>query len=348
MGTLSREDCMQRPTIAMICLVLIAGLGLTGAAPPPSTSPPSTPPAPPAPAPGGLAIAPGAVVTPPDPTQPSKTLGLAADAAARLTLPVMVDGQGPFDFVIDTAAERTVLSRELAAAAHLPEGPKIVVRGAAGDEDAPSAAVRALRVGERTIRDVDAPLLAAADLGAAGMLGIDALKDQHVVLDFEHHRMTSSHSRKDPEEAGAIVVRGQYRFGQLILVDAHIRNVVVYVILDTGAQTSIGNDVLRRMLTTGDPARDQFLSTKVISVTGQTVPADYEIIPSLEIGSLEVKHLPLAFARLHTFEIYGLGNRPALLLGMDILGKFRRVTIDFKRREVSFSTFGSPLPFIQR
>lgn len=330
---------MQRPTVAMIWPILLAGLALTGAAPPPPAPPPS---------PGGLAIAPGAVVTPPDPTQPPETLKLAADAASRLTLPVMVDGQGPFDFVIDTAAERTVLSREVAAAAHLPDGPRIVVRGAAGDEDTPTAAVRALQVGERTIRDVDAPLLAEADLGAAGMLGIDALKDQHIVLDFEHHRMTSSHSRKDPDEEGAIIVRGQYRFGQLILVDAHIRNVVVYVILDTGAQTSIGNDVLRRLLTTGDPAKDQFLSTKVISVTGQTVPADYEIIPSLEIGSLEVKNLPLAFARLHTFEIYGLGNRPALLLGMDILGKFRKVTIDFKRREVSFNRFGTATTFIRR
>jgi hypothetical protein len=160
--------------------------------------------------------------------------------------------------------------------------------------------------------------------------------------------MTSSRSRRDPEDAGAIIVRGQYRFGQLILVDAHIRNVVVYVILDTGAQSSIGNDVLRRMLTTGDPVRDRFLSTQVISVTGQTVPADYEIIPSLEIGSLEVKNLPLAFARLNTFGIYGLSNRPALLLGMDILGKFQRVTIDFKRREVSFSRYGSPSSFVRR
>jgi hypothetical protein len=33
---------------------------------------------------------------------------------------------------------------------------------------------------------------------------------------------------------------------------------------------------------------------------------------------------------------------------MDILGKFQRVTIDFKRREVSFSRYGSPSSFVRR
>ena len=318
---------MQRRILAAVAL---AGLCLAGAG---RAAPPKTV--------DGLAIAPGPSSPDAEPPKPAETLRLAADAASRLTLPVMVDGQGPFDFVIDTAAERTVLSRELAATAHLPAGPAILVRGAAGDETEATAAVRSLQVGERTVRDVDAPLLAAADLGAAGMLGVDALKDQHIVLDFQHHRMTSSRSRnrRDAEDASAIVVRGQYRFGELILVDAYIRNVVVYVILDTGAQTSIGNPALRRMLTTGDPAADRFVDTKVISVTGQTVPAEYKVISALNIGALTVRNLPLAFARLHTFDIYGLTDRPALLLGMDILGKFRRVTIDFKQREVDFGLY---------
>ncbi len=316
---------MQRRILAAVAL---AGLCLAGAGRA----------APPKPA-DGLAIAPAPPAPDTDPLKPAETIRLAADAASRLTLPVMVDGQGPFDFVIDTAAERTVLSRELAATAHLPAGPAILVRGAAGDETEATAAVRALQVGERTVRNVDAPLLAAADLGAAGMLGIDALRDQHIVLDFQHHRMTSSRSRRDAEDASAIVVRGQYRFGELILVDAYIRNVVVYVILDTGAQTSIGNPALRRMLTTGDPVADHFFDTRVISVTGQTVPAEYKVIGELNIGALTVRNLPLAFARLHTFDIYGLQDRPALLLGMDILAKFRRVTIDFKQREVDFGLY---------
>ena len=39
----------------------------------------------------------------------------------RPGVPVMINGQGPFDFVIDTGADRTVVSQELAKRLNLPE-----------------------------------------------------------------------------------------------------------------------------------------------------------------------------------------------------------------------------------
>ena len=193
-------------------------------------------------------------------------------------------------------------------------------------------------MGGRTLRDISAPLLWVSDLGADGMLGVDALADRHITLDFIRNQMTSTESRRDDFEPGAIVVRGKYRFGQLILVDARLRDVFVYVILDTGAQDSIGNPVLRRMLTTGDPKRDLFSATKILSVTGQTTEAEFQTVNRLTLGKIVVNNVPVAFAPLHTFKIFGLEDKPALLLGMDILSKFRRVSIDFKRREVTFVT----------
>ena len=110
------------------------------------------------------------------------------------------------------------------------------------------------------------------------------------------------------------------------------------MILDTGAQNSIGNPVLRRMLTTGDPKRDLFTSTQIFSVTGQTTWAEFETVNHLTLGKIVVNNVPVAFASLHTFKIFGLEDKPALLLGMDILSKFKRVSVDFKRREVTFVT----------
>jgi hypothetical protein len=94
---------------------------------------------------------------------------------------------------------------------------------------------------------------------------------------------------------------------------------VVYVILDTGAQTSIGNPALRRMLTTGDPVADHFFDTKVISVTGQTTPAEFQTVPEVTIGGLTVKNMPLAFAQLHTFDVFGMSNQPAMLPEIGLL-----------------------------
>ena len=284
--------------------------------------------------------------TPPKPAQDkvqtqagaAETLKITEDRSTRMTLPVKIDGQGPFAFIIDTGADRTVISAELAARLNLPRGAPVTLHGASGEKEVETGRIATLDVGGRTLRDISAPLLWMSDLGADGMLGVDALADRHITLDFIRNQMTSTESRRDDFEPGAIVVRGKYRFGQLILVDARLRDVFVYVILDTGAQDSIGNPVLRRMLTTGDPKRDLFSATKILSVTGQTTEAEFQTVNRLTLGKIVVNNVPVAFAPLHTFKIFGLEDKPALLLGMDILSKFRRVSIDFKRREVTFVT----------
>lgn len=276
-------------------------------------------------------------VRPPDPA--GSVVAIARDQQARMTVPVMVNGQGPFPFVIDTGADRTVISRSLADQLKLTLGPRAQVRGTAGETEVDTARLDTLTIGGRTFHGINAPLLDANDLGAMGMLGVDTLADQHIVLDFRKQQMSTQPSQRDEFEAGAIVVHGRYRFGQLILVDARIRDIFVYVILDTGAEGSIGNPVLRRLLAASDPTGKNLLSTEIISVTGQTTPAEVQNIRELTIGPLLVRNLPLAFSKLHTFDIFGLGDKPALLLGMDILRKFQRVSVDFKRREVTFNTY---------
>ena len=52
---------------------------------------------------------------------------------------------------------------------------------------------------------------------------------------------------------------------------------------------------------------------------------------------LKIHNIPLAFADLHTFRRFGLTDQPAMLLGMDVLRLCGRVTVDFKRREASFT-----------
>ena len=56
----------------------------------------------------------------------------ATDASARLTLAVMINGQGPFDFLIDTGSDRTVISKELAARLKLDAGPDVVMHESVG------------------------------------------------------------------------------------------------------------------------------------------------------------------------------------------------------------------------
>lgn len=284
----------------------------------------ATPPLlPPAPAAGQPAAAPPSIAT-------------GVDAADRMTVPVTIDGQGPFPFIVDTGADHTVVSTELAAQLKLPPGPAVDLNDTSGVERVETAEVDSLQVGPRTATHLTAAVLPRANLGAAGMLGIDALKDQRVVLDFQARKMSVEPSTRQRFGDDVIVVRGKRRFGQLVLVDADARGEPILVVLDSGAQNSVANAALRARLAHRDPLAAGFLSTVVISVTGHTTPAEYQDISEVRIGGVTVRNLPLAFANLHTFDEFDLAREPAMLLGMDVLRQFERVSVDFGRGEVRF------------
>jgi predicted aspartyl protease len=273
----------------------------------------------------------------PDGTPPSPDkVALADDGLARMTIPVTIDGKGPFPFIIDTGADRTVISQELAASLMLPAGAPVRLHNSGGIDEVPTVVITRLGVGKRIIDRIEAPAVSAANIGAAGILGIDSLKDQHVVMDFRTQQFLSLPSRSEAMEPGTVVVRGRSRFGQLILVDAMVRGVPIYVILDSGAQNTVGNLALRKLLMRGAPHHED-KPFQIVSVTGRRTTAEFEDVAEMHVGGLTIRNVPLAFAELHTFERFGLSDRPAMLLGMDVLGICEKVTVDFKRREATFT-----------
>ena len=280
---------------------------------------------------------PDAASAPETPNNAAGNLALSHDATSRLTVSVRIDGQGPFNFVIDTGSDRTVISRELASQLALPKGPDVTLHGTAGAEQTETAVIDRLSIGNRVVEAVDAPVLAAANLGAAGMLGIDSLRDEHIVMDFRNKTLSATPSSSVEYNPFTIVVRGRSRFGQLILVDAQVRGRRVYVIVDSGAQNTIGNLALQRLLTSkGAPLGEHALAEE-ISVTGRRSTAELQNVAEMHIGALTIKNMSLAFADLHTFDRYGLSDKPAMLLGMDVLSLCDRVTVDFDRREATFT-----------
>ena len=56
--------------------------------------------------------------------------------------------------------------------------------------------------------------------------------------------------------------------------------------------------------------------------------------PRLRIGGLQFPAWSVAFADLHTFKLWDLVSRPAILIGVDILSRFATVCLDFRRDEV--------------
>ncbi|MEA3045466.1 MAG: hypothetical protein QOH47_3304 [Sphingomonadales bacterium] len=294
-------------------------------------------------APQPVALSPPAPALTPD-ERAAETLGYRVEANDRMTVPVNIGRHGPYNFIVDTGSERTVISRELASQLDLNPGNTVTVHSMTEVSRIATVILPGLRVGQRVMNDINAPALERANLGAAGILGVDTLQTQRVVFDFQRQEMTVMPSRRmDPRwPEGTIVVTGRSRFGRLMLIDASVDGQRVWVIIDTGAQITVGNLALRHAL----ERRHQLgpiATVGLMSVTGGRFTAEYSMARRIRIGTADIHNLPVAFADVHPFRQLQLLDRPAILLGMDALQLFDRVSVDFANRRVRLLTPDSSL-----
>lgn len=279
---------------------------------------------------------------PPETAPQSETLALSRDLSARMTLPAQVNGRGPYRFTIDTGADRSVVSDQLASELGLVNRGQATVFGILGPLSVTMVALDQLRIGRREHRTLEAPVLPLDALGAAGLIGLDALANESVLFDFKHNRVTIARSNAEAMigDPSTIVVTGKSKFGELILTDASINGVKVYAIIDTGAENTIGNLALRKLMGRSGPLDDK--GARVIGVTGGELPAESGNVPHIRLGALQLNNMPVAYADIATFRKFGVDHRPSILLGMDVLRGFDRVAVDFRRREVRFDVGESP------
>ncbi|WP_380787926.1 aspartyl protease family protein [Sphingomonas sp. R86521] len=286
---------------------------------------------------------PSAQLVIPPPTPPplpltDESVLLLGDVGTRMTVPVTIGTRGPWPFVVDTGAERTVIARELAGVLGLASGGAVRVITMTGTSVVGTTMVPALSVSTITQSTIRAPALEARNMGALGMLGIDVLQGHKVRIDFDRKQMTlqpsvkrRSVSRGTPDE---IVVTARSLYGQLIVTDAHWRNTRIAVVIDTGSPVTIGNAALRTAI--GKRAR-AIGPISVISATGETLVADGHAVDDVTLGGIGFSDVPIAFAEVAPFHRFRLDNRPAIMMGMDMLRLFRVVQIDFANREIRFT-----------
>jgi predicted aspartyl protease len=266
----------------------------------------------------------------------SETLRTAHDPAGRMTVATRVNGQGPFPFTIDTGANRSVISDRLAAQLGLRTDGTVMIEGLAGPEGVAAVHVDHMKAGSVEQHALDTAVLPMASLGSTGFLGTDMLANRSVVLDFKRHLITISRLRDYPvdEDSRTITIAAHGSNGQLVLTDATVNGIKVFAMIDTGAENSVGNPVLRRMLLGNKP---QGPVGELIGVTGRRIPGEASSVPLVHLGKIDLGNMPIVYADPHTFHLFHLDHVPAILIGMDVLRKFNQVAIDFGRKEVRFN-----------
>jgi predicted aspartyl protease len=264
------------------------------------------------------------------------TVGTRSDLFMRMTVPVTIEGRGPYQFVVDTGSDRTVVSQELATLLNLAAGDTVTMHSMTGVAEQSTVIVPTLTVAGQTTNDINAPALLQAYLGSHGLLGIDSLKGRRVVMDFAKRTLSILRAgEREAYDADTIVVTARSKYGQLVLVDADVDGTPITVIIDSGADTSVGNAPLRALLAKRN-RKMQFFKTDIVDVTGGKLNAEYAAVGRIRIAGITVENPVIAFANAHPFKRYGLENKPAMLLGMDTLRGFRRVSVDFAQRKVRF------------
>lgn len=288
---------------------------------PPPPTPPNVPPLPPAYYDPALAIG-------------GEDLK-ARKEETRLSVHVRVNGSGPYRFIVDSGADTSVVGLRIARDLQLPLGTPAVLNGMTARNLVDRVRVDELSLGTTSFRNLQLPALREGDLGGEGMIGIDALHQQRLMMDFEKRTIKVEDARVPYKRSpGEIVVIARRERGQLILTHVQASGLPLDAVIDTGSEVTIGNLALRDKLVR--KRRQKLEVVEVTGVTGITVRLELARVSELRLGPVVYYDVPIAFADVPPFKLFGLADEPALLLGTDLLESFRRVSLDFKARKVRF------------
>lgn len=275
---------------------------------------------------------------------PSAEARLLANLLTRIGVEVDLDGRKAL-FVIDTGAERSAVSDRLAQTLALPPGPPVLVHGITTAQMTPTVRLPHLAFSERRFAGLVLPVFPYGLLGADGLLGLDVLSRFRLTLDLRRRRVMMAASGPDVVRRGLsfggrasrlgqdITDVRSGRFSQLILTQVAADGVPAVAFIDSGAQYSIGNRALMRALDS-QLGRVERPLVRVYGVIGQSLLVRSGAVTNLRLARRDLGPTPLLFGDLHAFRILNLIDRPALLLGADVLTRFSQVTLDYGRDSI--------------
>lgn len=263
------------------------------------------------------------------------------DHIGRVVAAVMVDGKGPFRFIIDTGANRSTLSPHLAAVLRLQPSLQqaMQVTGITGTAQVASVPIEKLQAGDLVISSsrfpiIEAPIMAGAD----GILGAAGLQDERLLVDFRHNRVVITRSHGDGVPWGFTRVWATRLNGGLLSVPGEVGGVRVQAIIDTGSEHTLGNQALYQALYAHERGKGTYLATDVYGATKQVGAGRLQLAPLIDLGALKIGGVALVFGDFHIFKAWGMTERPAMVLGMDVLGTVNAFAIDFAHPEIAIDS----------
>jgi predicted aspartyl protease len=257
------------------------------------------------------------------------------DRIGRVWVPVMINGQGPFRLVLDSGAMRSAVNMSVAQALRLRTdvSPPVMLLGVTGRAVTPTIVVDNISVGDLSVGPSVLPIIADAFGGAEGLLGMLGMENKRIYIDFRNDFINISLSRNRRAAAGFETIPFRKDPLNLLVVSARAGGLPVRAIIDTGAQASLGNEALRFALQR-QINRKQQSKDEITGATGDMQTGVGVQITPIEIGEISIRDAHVTFGDMHIFERWDIGEEPALVIGMDILGLLDTLVIDYHRQEL--------------
>jgi predicted aspartyl protease len=262
---------------------------------------------------------------------------LSWDSTGHVVVPAMVNGKGPFEFILDTGADESAVYFWFAQSLHLPVGRRRELSGATGSSAETGARLATLAVDGNVISQVDADTLPdrADGVKLAGVVGVDLMVHRFAVIDFgcgTAALLPIQSAQSEIVGAGATLVKaGSIRDGKQLTLPVTINGAAGVAVLDTGARQTLinykfasaaGVDPQSAVFRGGVPTR---------GVTAKSVASRIGPIGTVSFAGVERRQVVARVVDLPSLEGDGLAGGPAMVLGLDLL-RGTRLTVDYTSR----------------
>ena len=256
------------------------------------------------------------------------------------TVPVYVDGHGPYPFILDSGADGSAVYEWFAAQAHLKTGRREELSGQTGATKVTMYRVSDFALDGHHLRNVSVfGLPNRHDAGReAGVLGNDFMDRAQVVYDFPCRRVAvypKSTSGEDLAGPGAPAVQAGLDTGTTLLtLPVTVNGFTGTAILDTGSRATRMTPSFARAAGI-DAASSRFRDGAAIFGANSR-----KMVPRAgPVGTVSFGGIAVAHARAQVIDLPVLKadfkGKPAMLLGADLLGRFR-VIYDHSARKIWF------------
>lgn len=268
----------------------------------------------------------------PDPSDMLFAAPTQLDRVGRIVVPVLIDGKGPFRFLIDTGADGSMISPALVRALGLVPGQiaNEEVQGTTGIEQLPCVAIDDLRIGSIEKHGLRMPVSHTPVLiGLDGILGLAGFGAVRVTVDFRRNTVAIGRSSPDSPR-GYLDIHAQRTPGGLLMIPARVGDIQVEAVIDTGAAETLGNGALQQALLREAAAAN----ARIYGVTKQVSNGGIAASPTIYLGPAAIRNLGIVYSDIPIFRIWHLDSQPALIIGMNVLGSVNALVLDYPRARV--------------